>query len=131
MPTLCDTHVLIWAVLAPEKLSAKASARLHEARAKGALACADISLWEIAMLLERGRIQSPLPAEEFLTKVCKALLLQVLPITPKIAALAQRGGFSHGDPADRLIAATAMTHDISLLTADQALQRLPQLDVVW
>lgn len=131
MPTLCDTHVLIWAVLAPEKLSVKASARLHEARAKGALACADISLCEIAMLLERGRIQSPLPAEEFLTKVCKALLLQILPITPKIAALAQGGSFNHGDPADRLIAATALVHDLVLITADRELQRLPALQTLW
>ena len=83
------------------------------------------------MLLERGRIQSPLPAEVFITKLCKALLLQILPISPRIAAMAQSGSFSHGDPADRLIAATAIAHDMELITADQQLQRLHQVRSVW
>lgn len=131
MPVLCDTHVLIWSVLAPEKLSKKAAVRLHEERVHGSLACADISLWEVATLLERGRIQSPLPTEVFISQLCKALMLQILPITPKIAALAQGGAFSHGDPADRLIAATAITHDIELVTADKALQRVRPVRTLW
>ena len=131
MLVLCDTHVLVWAVLVPEKLSSKAASRLEEARTAGELACADISLWEIAMLLERGRIQSPLPAEVFLAKLCKALLLQILPISPKIAAMAQSDSFNHGDPADRLIAATARVHDIDLITADRELQRLQGVRTVW
>lgn len=131
MPILCDTPVLVWAVLAPEKLSGKATSRLEQARAAGELACADISLWEIAMLLERGRLQSPLPADVFLATLCKALLLQILPISPRIAALAQSGIFHHGDPADRLIAATAIAHDIELITADPELQRVAGLRTVW
>ncbi|HNI38571.1 MAG TPA: type II toxin-antitoxin system VapC family toxin, partial [Pseudomonadales bacterium] len=122
---------LIWAVLAPEKLSRKAVAWLDAARAAGELACADISLWEIAMLLERGRVQSPLPTEEFITKLCKALLLQIMPITPKIAAAAQSGSFRHGDPADRLIAATAWVHNIELITADSELRRLRLVRTLW
>ncbi len=131
MLVLCDTHVLIWAVLAPEKLSGKATSRLEEARAEGQLACADISLWEIAMLLDRGRLRSPLPADVFLSKLCKALQLQILPITPKIAATAQSGVFNHGDPADRLIAATALVHDLELMTADGELQSLAGLRTLW
>ncbi len=131
MPILCDTHVLLWSVLTPEKLSSKATAKFNAARVAGELACADISLWEIAMLLERGRVQSPLPTEDFIAKLCKALLLQILPITPKIAAVAQSGSFRHGDPADRLIAATAQIHDIELITADHTLRRLRQLRAVW
>jgi len=131
MPILCDTHVLIWSVLAPEKLSRKAIARLDAARAAGELACADISLWEIAMLLERGRVQSPLPTEEFLAKLCKALLLQIMPITPRIAAAAQSGSFNHGDPADRLIAATAWVHNVELITADSELRRLRLVRTLW
>ncbi|HRF87028.1 MAG TPA: type II toxin-antitoxin system VapC family toxin [Pseudomonadales bacterium] len=131
MPVLCDTHVLIWSVLAPEKLSRKAVARLDVARAAGELACADISLWEMAMLLERGRVQSPLPTEDFVAKLCKALLLRIFPITPKIAAAAQSGSFSHGDPADRLIAATALAHNIELITADSELRRLRLVRTLW
>ena len=131
MPILCDTHVLVWSVLEPEKLSRKAAARFDEARSASGLACADISLWEMAMLVERGRIQSPLPVDVFLGKLCKALMLQVLPITPGIAALAQDARFAHGDPADRLIAATAVAHDLDLMTADRVLQRLRHVRTVW
>ena len=128
---LCDTHVLVWWALTPERLSRKAAQRMDEAREQSALACADISLWEIAMLLQRGRIQSPLQPEVFLQTLVKALMLQIYPITPKIAVIAQDDRFQHGDPADRIIAATAITHDIELVTADKSLHKLRGLRHLW
>ncbi|HQQ64179.1 MAG TPA: type II toxin-antitoxin system VapC family toxin [Pseudomonadales bacterium] len=131
MPILCDTHALVWWVLTPERLSRKAAQKMDETRGRGALACADISLWEIAMLLQRGRIQSPLQPEVFLQTLVKALMLQVYPITPRIAVMAQDDRFRHGDPADRIIAATAITHDLDLITADKTLHKLRGLRHLW
>ena len=54
---ICDTHVLVFDALAPARLSAKARRRLKNADAAGQLACADISLWEIAMLIAKRRLQ--------------------------------------------------------------------------
>ena len=54
---ICDTHVLVFDALAPARLSAKARRRLKDAESAGQLACADISLWEIAMLIAKRRLE--------------------------------------------------------------------------
>ena len=59
------------------------------------------------------------------------LSLTVLPITPEIASLSQENFLLHKDPADRLIAATAIHHDAPLITADKKLGKLKQLKVIW
>jgi len=61
----------------------------------------------------------------------QSLRLTVLPITPAIAARAESGIVPHGDPADRLIAATTLVYDAALITADEKLRALPNLRCVW
>jgi PIN domain nuclease of toxin-antitoxin system len=61
----------------------------------------------------------------------KALKLTVLPITPTIAELAQSPEFNHGDPADKIIAATAIAHNATLITADDKLHEIKSLNWVW
>ena len=133
MPTICDTHVLLFWAHEPERLSLAARRALDEGRSQGALAIADISLWALALLHERGRLQ--LPAEVspgfYLQQLLAALRLQVLPITPEIALLSRSSLFQHGDPADRLIGATALQLRVPLITADAKLRALEGLDTVW
>jgi PIN domain nuclease of toxin-antitoxin system len=83
------------------------------------------------MLIARGRIDPGIDAAQFIEDVVAARLIQVLPITPKIAVLAQGEAFSHGDPADRLIAATAIAHNAQLITSDLRLKRVRGLRVLW
>lgn len=64
-------------------------------------------------------------------RLIKALRLEVLPITPDIAALSLSEPFNHKDPADRLIATTAIVHRAHLITADEKLRALPQLKTIW
>ncbi|AUX39540.1 uncharacterized protein SOCE26_009330 [Sorangium cellulosum] len=115
---LLDTCAILYDALTPDRLSIAARDAIERADASGALACCDISLWEIAMLVDRGRIDPGTDVASFLDLVLTARSIQVLPITPAIAVLSVSLGL-HGDPADRLIAATAVHHGATLLTSDQ------------
>lgn len=122
-----DTHVLIHDALTPARLSRRARTMLESED----LACSDISLWEVGMLVSKGRLTLAVETEQFLEDLVRARDLRVLPITPKIAALAQSKDFLHADPADRIIAATAIAHSAKLLSADAHLKRMVSVDVVW
>lgn len=127
----CDTHVLIYWALTPDRLSAKAAQTFEQARNAGELACADIVLWEIAMLIDKSRITIPQTPTVFLRDLLLATRMSILPIAPEIAVLAQDRIFIHGDPADRLIAATALHHQVALLSADRNLQSISSLRIIW
>lgn len=130
-PVVCDTHALIYWSLAPRKLGGAARKAIEQAREAGEVLCADISLWEIAMLVEKGRLELGVSVEEYLDKLLAALGLTVLPISPRIAALAQSGRFLQKDPADRLIGATALALDVPLVTRDAEFKRVSGLRLVW
>lgn len=84
------------------------------------------------MLITKGRLDPGTDGESFIRDVVAARALQVLPITPEIAATAVgHAAFTHADPADRLIAATAMAHHAALVTSDERLLKLPQLSTIW
>lgn len=82
MPTICDTYVLLFWAHEPERLSSAARQALEQGRSQAELAIADITLWELALMQERGRLQ--LPAEVapafYLKQLLAALRLEVLPI---------------------------------------------------
>ena len=122
---ICDTHALLFWTDRRERLSATALTTLEDGRAAGTLACSAISLWEIAMLCRKGRLVLPpgVTPADYMDLIVQALGLAVLPITPAIAARAESGIIPHGDPADRLIAATALVHGVPLVTVDQQLHQ--------
>ena len=131
MKAICDTHVLAFWGLEPGRLAPRALEIMQRGRSTGSLACADISFWELAMLFARGRLIPPIPPAEFIQILVQDLRLAVLSITPEIAVLSQSNIFPHKDPADRLIAATAIANRASLITADDKLRGLPGLSVIW
>ena len=126
-----DTHVLVFDALKPSRLSARARMVINQADAGRELACCDISLWEIAMLIAKRLLDPGMDARQFLGDMISVRRLNVLPITPEIAVLSQSDEFSHGDPADRLIAASAVFHRARLVTSDARLRKLKDLDTVW
>jgi PIN domain nuclease of toxin-antitoxin system len=104
---------------------------VNTGRTEGTLGCSDIVLWEVAMLTAKKRIIIPVAIDQFLEELLQALRLQVLPISASIAARSQNRAFEHGDPADRLIAATAMEYAVPLISADRKLTRVSGLKVLW
>lgn len=129
---LLDTCAIIYAALTPEKLPNKASAEITRGVEAKKLACSDISLWEMAMLISKGRLKPDADPRLFITRVLAAYNLTVLPITPEIAVLsADETLFSHKDPCDRIIASTAMHHKIPLITSDASLRTLAGLKTIW
>ena len=131
MLTICDTHILIFWQDAPERLSHSAAEAIETGIKQKELACCDISLWEIAMLSASGRIRNDISVSEYLNDLITVMYLEILPINPEIAALSQADFFSHKDPADRIIAATAIYHRIPLITADRKLHSIEQLNIIW
>lgn len=126
-----DTHALIYDAFTPARLSARARKAIALAFTDRELACSDISLWEIAMLIARKRLDPVVDARQFLDDMIAARHVRVLPITAEIAVLSQSDVFSHGDAADRLIAATARLHRAALVTSDAKLRKLKEVTAIW
>jgi PIN domain nuclease of toxin-antitoxin system len=128
---LLDTHAVIWLLVEPAKLSPPAVAAIRAAREKGqVVACSVLSLFEIAYLVGRNRLSlnSPLPA--FLSSVQEHLRVVGLTAENAIAA-AQFATTMHGDPIDRLIAATALSGDYTLITIDNKLRKSGVCKMLW
>jgi PIN domain nuclease of toxin-antitoxin system len=129
---LLDTCAIIFAALTPEKMTKKAAKEVARGIESKMLACSDISLWEMAMLISRGRLKPAADSCTFISQVVTAFSLTVLPITPEIAVIStDERLFSHKDPCDRIIAATCLQHKISLITSDTNLHTVAGLKTIW
>ena len=129
---LLDTHVLLMLALKPEGLSKAAARAVARAVAGDGIAIASITLWEIALLIDAGRIFAHGSTETFLKQISQRPRMFVLDLTAEIAALAfQFPPEFPKDPADRIIAATARTHGLTLVTKDQRLRDSALLRTVW
>ena len=133
MLTICDTHVLLFWADRPDRLTLSAQKSLTTGKDTGQLACAAISLWEIAVLFRKNRLILPSQhtSVSYMEDIVMSLGLQILPLTPAIAGLAESGIVIHGDPGDRLIAATAIAYQAPLVTADEKLHAVPRLRCIW
>ncbi len=127
-----DTHVLIWEALQPERLSTPAREAIIRANQTDGMLLADISLWEIAMLQKKGRLKVDTDYLTLINLLLQANRIVVQPITPTIASLSVRLPEDiNQDPADRLIAATAIAAGSVLVTADESLRRAAVLNTLW
>ena len=119
---LLDTHVLVWAVDGNRRLGPNAAAAIEEARRTERIGVSAITPWEIALLVEKGRLRLAQDVGEWMDAALNAQGLDVLPIEPAIAVASVRlPGELHADPADRLIIATARHWRAPLATADRAI----------
>ena len=124
MTVLLDTHVWIWWVMGQDSLTGAERKALGTAAGSGQLALSAISLWEAQMLHARGRLQLEMPFEAWLVQAAAADVVQVIPLdVTVILALNKLPGSFHGDPADRIIVATARARDLLLATKDREIRR--------
>jgi len=120
---LLDTHYWIWLQLGEEdRFPSKARKAVEAAATAGNLLLSIISVWELGMLEAKGRIQLGSPCEQWVREALSTPGLTLIPLTPEIALDSSRlPGPFHGDPADRIIVATARGVGARLLTRDEKL----------
>lgn len=121
MSVLLDTHVLLWATITPEKLSARCKAILADESETFLVSAA--SAWEIATKVRLGKLpEAEQLAQEFLL-IPKRTGFVLLPIEVSTALRAGRLQGKHGDPFDRMLAAQALDLDVAILSADEKLDQ--------
>ena len=111
-----DTHIWLWWINQDQaRLKPAWTARVDSAESVGISA---ISCFEIAWLTHHGRIELPILEEEWFEKALSGSGITLLPITPRIARMAVQLPEHHRDPQDRLIIATALAHNATLISVD-------------
>ena len=123
-----DTHAWIWLTSDPDRLGTVARRMIRRDRSRGIAA---ISCWELAMLAARGRIELDRDPVAWMDESLRAGNIELLPLTPAVAVVSAQLGSFHGDPADRLIVATALTHGASLVTKDERIWKLGLVKTAW
>ena len=120
---LLDTHIWLWFALGDEnRLGTRLQIPIEAASNSGGLIVSAISVWEIGMLEAKGRITLGMPCEKWMEAALALPGLRLIGLTPEIAIASSRlPGELHGDPADRILAATARCQDAVLMTADERL----------
>ena len=129
---LLDTCAIVWDALEPRKISKKAQRAIDSADNQNALIISDISIWEISMLVKKGRLEIDATPSHFINLYLQARNISVKSISAEIAELSVN--FSeeiNNDPADRLIAATAIVHNARLVTADSNLSECGLVETLW
>lgn len=124
---LLDTHAWLWWSVGSRTLTKGARRAIEDATVLG---LSPFSLYEVAYAHYRGRLAFELPLNDWLAESLSADIA-ILPVTPSIAAAAGTLDWPHGDPADRILVATAKHHGIPLVTGDRQIQKSGLVEVVW
>jgi PIN domain nuclease of toxin-antitoxin system len=126
---LLDTHAWVWHVAKPEKLSKRAAEALEQA---DRLAVSAISCREVATLVSKGRLVLDRPTREWLLQALAQPRIELAALSPTIAARsAELGDDFHGDPADRILVATALERRMPLVTRDKLIRASGVVRCVW
>ncbi len=130
MSVLLDTHVWIWWLTPGGRLQKADQDRLDQMAARSEVYLSAISLWEAQMLHARRRIELPSPFASWVTAAADPSLVNLVPLdTEVVVALDELPEAFHGDPADRIIAATARCKGMPLATWDKALRRSRAIEI--
>jgi len=127
-----DTHIIIWDALKPEMLSGKAEKAISEANNSDGIIFCEISLWEIAMLIHKGRLSLDIEYLKFIKLILESNKYVLRGITPEIAELStDLLSDNNKDPADRIIAATSIIEKAKLVTAHKKLRQSKKVATIW
>jgi PIN domain nuclease of toxin-antitoxin system len=129
---VADTHIIVWNALEPHKISKPARYALEQANDSSGIIICDITLWEIAMLMKKKRLDPGTDYITFMQLIMSANNYVLKGISPDIAILSvSLPAEINQDPADRIITATSITMGFPLITADINLQKSSSVQTVW
>ncbi len=129
---LLDTHVWLWWISNPERLADAAAQAIETAVKENGIVISSISTWEIALLVEKGRLELSVAVRDWVRKTEGLPFVRFVPLdnTIGLRSVLLPGEF-HADPADRIIAATALTMGIPLVTKDDKILTYPHVRTIW
>lgn len=128
MKFLLDTHIWLWIHREPLRLSAVVNQSIADP--SNDLWLSPVSIWELIILIEKKRVTLREDLNKWLEKSRKELWLREAAFSWEVAQEVSFTILGHGDPADRFLVATARVYDLTLITADERLMRVPGLAVL-
>ena len=132
MKYVLDTHVWIWWHMLPKFLSKKVLNTIQNVKEHDELLLSAISPWEFSKLIEKKRLNISVPPEEWIEKALDVPHLRLVPLYPLLAYRSTvLPEFTHTDPADQIIVATAREEGAVLITKDERLRSYPHIKTLW
>jgi PIN domain nuclease of toxin-antitoxin system len=125
-----DTHALLWWALDPGQLSPKARDLVAQMERRGGFA-SSISVWELGVKIQRGKLDLGIDIAEFERRVRMSAVVELLPVDSSVWLRSLALDWDHRDPADRVIVATALLHDVPVLTKDETMHAFGSVHAVW
>src|SRR5688572_33062614 len=119
---LLDTHIWIWNVAVPDKLSKRVIRAIEDAANE--LWLSPISIWELSVLVRKNRVVLDDDVDAWVSRTLAQTTFREAPLTNEVALAVSTFRFSHQDPADHFLAASAKVFDLTLVTADPRLLAL-------
>ncbi|MBA3257895.1 MAG: type II toxin-antitoxin system VapC family toxin [Gemmatimonadales bacterium] len=119
MKLLLDTHIWLWSLLVPTKLTPAVATRLESP--ENELWLSPITTWEALVLIEKGRVEVDGDPIRWISDALRAMPFHEAALTHEVAVESRRLELPHHDPADRFLAASAKVYELTLVTADERL----------
>jgi PIN domain nuclease of toxin-antitoxin system len=127
---LLDTHVWLWRLLDPKRISAPAEEAISDPQSE--LLLSPISTWETLVLARKGRIELTPSPSEWVLDALRRSGPTAAPLSHGIALRSEGlAGFASEDPADRFLVATALELELALVTADGAMHEFGPVNTLW
>jgi PIN domain nuclease of toxin-antitoxin system len=127
---LLDTHAWLW-WLQPNAREMPEGTRKFIASANEPVGVASVSCLEVAWLVKKGRVALPVPTKEFFVLGIERAGLDLVPLTPNIAARSAELPDIHRDPIDRILIATALELNATFVSRDTVIATYPDVRMTW
>ncbi|MBI4179676.1 type II toxin-antitoxin system VapC family toxin [bacterium] len=128
MKLLLDTHVFLWSLFTPERLTEGVKAAISDE--SNEIWISPITVWECLILADKGRIDLQPDPHTWIRSQLRVVLPHEAPLNIEVALTSRTVDLDHDDPADRFLAATAIVYGLTLVTADDRLRKSQLIDVL-